>query len=128
MDKASNVDVEKTNFVHWPERISYASSDFACNLSFGLISNFLMYFYTDAFGISAAVVGTLFLVARLVDAVDGPFWGIMIDHTHTRWGKSRPYWLWFTIPYAIFCILTFTTPNISLQGKIVWGLHHLHRC
>lgn len=120
MDKA-NVDVEKTNFVHWPERISYAASDFACNLSFGLISNFLMYFYTDAFGISAAVVGTLFLVARLVDAVDGPFWGIMIDHTHTRWGKSRPYWLWFSIPYAIFCVLTFTTPNISVQGKIVWA-------
>lgn len=110
-----------TNYVRWPERISYAASDFACNLSFGLISNFLMYFYTDAFGISAGIVGTLFLVARIVDAFDGPFWGIMIDHTHTRWGKSRPYWLWFSIPYAIFCALVFTTPSLSLQGKIIWA-------
>lgn len=121
MDKASEKQTKMPNLVHWPERISYAATDFACNLSFGLISNFLMFFYTDAFGISAAAVGTLFLVARLVDAVDGPFWGIMIDHTHTRWGKSRPYWLWFAIPYSIFCVLVFSTPHMSLEGKIIWA-------
>lgn len=109
------------NQVGWWERISYAGSDFACNLSFGLVGSYLMYFYTDAFGISAAAVGTLFLVARIVDAFDGPFWGIMIDHTHTKWGKSRPYFLWFAIPYAIFCALVFTTPNLSVGGKLVWA-------
>lgn len=121
MDASQNNVDKMPNLVKWPERISYAASDFACNLSFGMISNFLMFFYTDAFGISAAACGTLFLVARIVDAFDGPFWGICIDHTHTRWGKSRPYWLWFSIPYAIFCVLVFTTPRLSLEGKLVWA-------
>lgn len=121
MDASQNNVDKMPNLVKWPERISYAASDFACNLSFGMISNFLMFFYTDAFGISAAACGTLFLIARIVDAFDGPFWGICIDHTHTRWGKSRPYWLWFSIPYAIFCVLVFTTPRLSLEGKLVWA-------
>lgn len=113
--------MQMPNLVPWKERISYAVSDFACNLAFQMVGTYLMYFYTDVFGITAAAVGTLFLVARIVDAVDGPFWGIMIDHTHTRWGKSRPYFLWFAIPFAVFCVLCFTTPDISMSGKIVWA-------
>jgi GPH family glycoside/pentoside/hexuronide:cation symporter len=109
------------NMVPWKERFSYSLSDFACNLSFQMVGTYLMIFYTDTFGISAAAVGTLFFVARIIDAIDGPFWGIMIDHTHTRWGKSRPYWLWFTIPFAIFCVLVFTTPNLGITGKIIWA-------
>lgn len=109
------------NMVPWNERFAYSLSDFACNLSFQMVGTYLMIFYTDTFGISAAAVGTLFLVARIVDAFDGPFWGIMIDHTHTKWGKSRPYWLWFSIPFAVFCVLVFTTPNLSLTGKLVWA-------
>src|SRR5699024_1558078 len=91
------------------------------NLSFQMVGTYLMIFYTDTFGLSAAAVGTLFLVARIVDAFDGPFWGIMIDHTHTKWGKSRPYWLWFSIPFAVFCVLVFTTPSMSLTWKLVWA-------
>lgn len=105
----------------WKERISYGISDFACNLSFQLVGTYLMFFYTDVFGIGAAAVGTLFLVARIVDAFDGPVWGTLIDHTHTRWGKSRPYFLWFMVPFALFTVLVFTTPNLSLTGKIVWA-------
>ncbi|MCF7523167.1 glycoside-pentoside-hexuronide (GPH):cation symporter [Levilactobacillus brevis] len=109
------------NMVPWNERIAYSFSDFACNLSFQMVGTYLMIFYTDTFGLSLAAVGTLFLAARIVDAFDGPFWGIMIDHTHTKWGKSRPYWLWFSIPFAVFCVLVFTTPNMSLTGKLVWA-------
>lgn len=109
------------NMVPWKERFSYSLSDFACNLSFQMVGTYLMIFYTDTFGISAAAVGTLFFVARIIDAIDGPFWGIMIDHTHTKWGKSRPYWLWFSIPFAIFCVLVFTTPNLGVTGKIIWA-------
>ncbi len=111
----------RKNMVPWGERFSYSLSDFACNLSFSLVSTYLMFFYTDVFGISAAVVGTLFLAARIVDAFDGPFWGIMIDHTHTRWGKSRPYWLWFSIPFAVFSVLCFTVPNMSTGMKVIWA-------
>ncbi|WP_083224335.1 MFS transporter [Secundilactobacillus paracollinoides] len=113
--------IEQQQQVPWKERFSYSLSDFACNLSFQMVGTYLMIFYTDTFGISAAAVGTLFFVARFFDAVDGPFWGIMIDHTHTKWGKSRPYWLWFSIPFAVFCVLVFTTPSMSLTGKLIWA-------
>ncbi|KRL55721.1 transporter, major facilitator family protein [Paucilactobacillus oligofermentans DSM 15707 = LMG 22743] len=122
--KVSNSDVvpqKPKNMVPWNERFSYSLSDFACNLSFQMVGTYLMIFYTDTFGISAAAVGTLFFVARFFDAVDGPIWGILIDHTHTKFGKSRPYWLWFSIPFAIFCVLVFTTPNLGLTGKLIWA-------
>ncbi|WP_254260216.1 glycoside-pentoside-hexuronide (GPH):cation symporter [Listeria fleischmannii] len=70
---------------------------------------------------SAAAVGTLFLVARVIDAFDGPIIGIFIDRTHTKWGKSRPFFLWFSIPFGLMCVLTFTTPDLSDGGKIVWA-------
>ncbi|CCF27203.1 Protein of unknown function [Leuconostoc citreum LBAE C11] len=89
---ASNVSIEQNSGkLPWNERLSYGISDFACSFSFNLVGTYLMYFYTDVFGITASAVGTLMLVARVIDAIDGPIWGILIDHTHTRWGKSRPY-------------------------------------
>ena len=120
-ENAPHVEAATKNMVPWKERFAYSLSDFACNLSFQMVGTYLMIFYTDTFGISAAAVGTLFLAARIVDAFDGPFWGIMIDHTHTKYGKSRPYWLWFSIPFAVFCVLVFTTPNLSLTGKLIWA-------
>lgn len=109
------------NLVPWKERISYGLSDFACNLSFQMIGTYLMFFYTDVYGISAAAVGTLFLMARIVDAFDGPIWGILIDHTHTKWGKSRPYFLWFSFPFALLCVLVFSTPAFGISGKLIWA-------
>lgn len=110
-----------TGKLPWNERFSYGLSDFACSFTFSLIGTYLMYFYTDIFGITAAAVGTLMLVARVIDALDGPFWGIMIDHTHTKWGRSRPYLLWFNAPFTIFTILCFTTPDLPMNWKIVWA-------
>ncbi|MBC1800142.1 glycoside-pentoside-hexuronide (GPH):cation symporter [Listeria booriae] len=107
--------------VPWKERISYGLSDTACNLAFQVISTYLMFFYTDVYGISAAAVGTLFLVARVIDAFDGPIIGIFIDRTNTRWGKSRPFFLWFAIPFGLMCVLTFTTPGFGDAGKIAWA-------
>ncbi|MBC2347056.1 MFS transporter [Listeria welshimeri] len=107
--------------VPWKERISYGLSDTACNLAFQVIGTYLMFFYTDVYGISAAAVGTLFLVARVIDAFDGPIIGIFIDRTHTKWGKSRPFFLWFSIPFGLMCVLTFTTPDLTDGGKIVWA-------
>ncbi|WP_080290521.1 MFS transporter [Oenococcus oeni] len=115
------IDDPTKNQVPWSERFSYSLSDFACNLSFQMVGTYLMFFYTDVFGLAAAAVGTLFLVARIIDAFDGPFWGIMIDHTHTKWGKSRPYFLWFSAPFAVFCVLVFSAPQMSMGMKLVWA-------
>ncbi len=99
------------------KRFSYASSDAAGQLVFCAISFYLLKFYTDVAGLSAAVAGTILLIARLTDAVDAPVWGIIFDKTHSRWGKSRPWFLWLCFPFALFGVLTFVTPNLAPTAK-----------
>jgi sugar (glycoside-pentoside-hexuronide) transporter len=103
------------------EKIAYGSGDFANNLIFMTIMNFLLFFYTDVFGISAMVAGTLFLVTRVEDALDDFITGVFVDHTHSRWGKLRPYLLFGSIPLGITAILCFTTPALNASGKIVYA-------
>lgn len=103
------------------EKLGYASGDLACNLVFQTVSIFLLIFYTDVFGISAAAAATLFLVARLWDAINDPIMGAIVDKTKTRWGKFRPFLLWGAIPYGLIAILCFTTPNFSAAGKLIYA-------
>jgi sugar (glycoside-pentoside-hexuronide) transporter len=103
------------------KRFSYAASDTGGQLIFAVISFYLLKFYTDVFGISAAAAGTILLVARCVDAVDAPVWGIIFDKTRSRWGKSRPWFLWLCVPFATFGVLTFLTPNIGHDAKVFYA-------
>jgi len=105
----------------WPERISYGLSDAADNLVFQMMTTYLLFFYTDVYGLSASAAAILFIVARLADVVESLIIGIMIDHTHSRFGKSRPFFLWYALPYVIFAILTFVTPNFGNTGKLIWA-------
>jgi len=103
------------------ERISYSLGDFGSNLIFATVMAYLMFFYTDIYGISASVVGTLFLFARIFDAVNDPIMGAIADRTRTRWGSYRPWLLWMTVPFVVVAVLTFTTPDFSEQGKIIYA-------
>jgi len=103
------------------EKVGYGLGDFACNLVFSTLMLYLMFFYTDVFGIPAAVVGTLMLVISVWDAISDPLMGGIADRTTTRWGKFRPYLLWLAVPFAVTTALTFTTPPFSVSGKIVYA-------
>ena len=103
------------------KRFSYAASDTAGQLVFCVISFYLLYFYTDVYGISAATAGTILLVARFTDAIDAPVWGIIFDKTHSRWGKSRPWFLWLCVPFATFGVLTFLTPDLGHTAKVLYA-------
>lgn len=103
------------------EKIGYGLGDTASNLYFQMYINFLLFFYTDVFGIPAAAAGTLFMLSRFWDAVNDPMMGIIADRTETKWGKFRPYLLWIMVPLAIIGVLMFTTPNLSIQGKIIYA-------
>lgn len=83
------------------EKIGYGLGDTASNLYFKFFEVFLVYYYTDIFGLNPAVMGTMFLVANLWDAVNDPIMGAIADRTNTSKGKYRPYLLWFAIPYGI---------------------------
>ncbi|MFC3418791.1 glycoside-pentoside-hexuronide (GPH):cation symporter [Salinicoccus hispanicus] len=108
----------KVDQVPWKERISYGLADTASNLIFVMVSTYLLYFYTDVFGIGAGVVGTLFLIVRFLDAGTDLFAGYVIDRTSTKWGKFRPYFLWMCLPFAILGVIAFLTPDLSTEGKI----------
>jgi len=103
------------------EKIAYGLGDTASNIIFQTVMLFLTFFYTDIFGISPAVVGTLFLVVRVIDAVTDPIMGALTDATHTKYGSYRPYLLWLAIPFAVISVITFTTPAMDDGNKIIYA-------
>lgn len=103
------------------EKIGYGFGDAASSMFWKLFSMYLMFFYTDIFGISAVVVGTMFLITRIWDAAFDPFVGILADRTETKWGKFRPYLLWVMVPFGIMGVITFTTPDVGTTGKIIYA-------
>ncbi|MCB1685943.1 MAG: MFS transporter [Pseudomonadales bacterium] len=103
------------------QRIGYGAGDLGINLYFITTMTFLLYFYTDVFGLSPAVAGGVFLVARIVDAVTDPLMGMIAERTRSRWGRLRPYLLFGAVPMGIIAILTFTVPDLSDSGKIWWA-------
>lgn len=103
------------------EKIGYACGDVASNFYWRVFDVFLFIFYTDVFGLHPAVVGTMMLVTRVIDAVSDPLFGAISDRTKTKFGKFRPYLLWGIIPLAAAGVLTFTVPDFSDTGKVVWA-------
>ncbi len=103
------------------DKIGYGLGDTACGFVWQATMFLLAYFYTDVFGLSAGVMGTLFLISRILDAVTDPLMGLLVDRTRTRYGQFRPYLLWGAIPFGIVCIMTFYTPDFSQTGKIVYA-------
>lgn len=103
------------------EKVAYACGDVASNFYWRVFDVFLFIFYTDIFGISAAAVGTLMLVTRLIDAFSDPLMGALADRTKTRFGKFRPYLLWGIIPIIAAGVLTFTVPDVSDDNKLIWA-------
>lgn len=103
------------------KKLAYASTDGAGNLLFCVISSYILYFYTDVFGLSVGSAGILLLIARIADSCDAPFWGTIIDHTKSKYGRSRPWFLWLAIPFAISVFLTFTTPNLPYTAKVIYA-------
>lgn len=103
------------------EKVAYGLGDTASNIVFQTVMLFLTFFYTDIFGISPAVVGTMFLLVRIIDAVTDPLMGALADKTQSRHGKYRPYLLWLALPFALCSVLAFTTPDLSANGKVIYA-------
>jgi GPH family glycoside/pentoside/hexuronide:cation symporter len=103
------------------EKVGYSLGDTASHFVWDMVGFWLLFFYTDIYGISAAAAGTIMLIARFWDMAIDPLIGVISDRTNTRWGKFRPYILFGAIPYAILAILTFTTPNLGEVGKIIYA-------
>ncbi|QLC67892.1 MFS transporter [Flavobacterium sp. LPB0248] len=103
------------------EKIGYGLGDAASSMFWKIFSMYLLFFYTDVFGLAPAVVGTMFLITRIWDSCFDPIVGILADRTKSKWGKFRPYLLWVAIPFAVIGVLTFYTPDFDEKGKIIYA-------
>jgi glycoside/pentoside/hexuronide:cation symporter, GPH family len=104
------------------EKFSYGLGDLASCLYWTSISNYLLFFYTDIFGITAIFAGAMLGFSRVSDAFFDPVIGMLSDRTKSKWGKFRPYLLYGCIPLAIAGFLTFTVPNFGDHGKQIWAV------
>jgi glucuronide carrier protein len=101
--------------------LGYGAGDMANNLVFSTQSLFLLIYYTDVAGLTAAEAGTMFLVVRAWDAFSDILAGRMVDKTSTRWGKFRPFLMFGTIPLLAMSFLTFHVPDLSHSGKLAYA-------
>ena len=103
------------------EKIGFGLGDMAGNFVYQSVLLLLAYYYTDVYGLDAAVVTSIFLVVRIFDAITDPVMGLLVDRTNTRWGKYRPYLLFLCVPYALVSVLVFTVPDLSQDGKTLYA-------
>ena len=105
----------------WREKISYGVADMGFNFYWANIATFLMIFYTDVYGISAAAAASMMFIIKIINAFTDPMIGAVADRTSTRFGKFRPYLVWMALPLAGAGVLTYTTPDLGEGGKLVWA-------
>jgi GPH family glycoside/pentoside/hexuronide:cation symporter len=103
------------------EKLGYGLGDTASNFFFQVFNLFLLYYYTDVYGLAPAAVGTMFLVTKIVDAISDPLMGIVADRTESRWGKFRPYLLFFAVPYGVCGYAMFAGPDLSDTGRLIYA-------
>jgi len=119
--KAEKMTIPLEDRISLKEKIGYSLGDAASNFYWKTFEFYVVFFYTDVFGISAAAVGTMMLITRFADAVADPVMGSIADRTKSRWGHFRPYLLWGALPFAAAGVLTFSTPNLGGGAKLIYA-------
>ncbi|WP_394153645.1 melibiose:sodium transporter MelB [Vibrio maritimus] len=102
-------------------KFSYAMGSIGANLAYSIVAVFLMYYYTDVVGLSAAFVGALFFFARFFDAFTDPIMGMIVDNTKTRFGKFRPWLIIGALLNSVLLIVTFSAHLIPSEWLIVYA-------
>ncbi len=113
---------ERTAPLGWARITAFGAGDFACNLYWQSISLYLLFYYTDAVGLSAATAGLIYMVASIWDGLIDPLVGAAADRTRTRWGGYRPYILFGAVPLALaFGLLYYRPPfeGAALVGFVL---------
>lgn len=105
----------------WREKLAYGVADMGFNFYWTNIATFLLIFYTDTFGISAAAAATMMSAIKIINAFTDPLIGAAADRTSTRFGKFRPWLVWMCVPLAGAAVLTYTTPDLAGDAKLAWA-------
>ena len=110
-----------TSKLSFKEKVGYSSGDLASRFVWDMVNFWMVFFYTDIFGISPLIAGAIVAAGSIWDAVVDPIVGIVSDRTNSRWGKFRPYLLFGSVPLAIILVLAFTTPAFNPTAMIIYA-------
>ena len=97
-------------YLKWYNKVGYGSGDLAANCVYGLLTSFVMIYMTDAIGLNAGIIGTLIMVSKFFDGFTDIIFGNLMDRTHSKMGKARPWMLWSQIGNSFFLICCFAIP------------------
>jgi glycoside/pentoside/hexuronide:cation symporter, GPH family len=111
----------KTSRISILEKIGFGSGDAAVNIVWSALAIIITFFYTDVYRLNVAHIAMLGLIPRLIDAFADVAMGVYTDSHTTKWGRYRPYFLIFAVPFGITIMLVFTTPDFSYTGKLIWA-------
>jgi GPH family glycoside/pentoside/hexuronide:cation symporter len=111
----------KTSRLTVLEKIGFGGGDAAVNVVWSSLALIITFFYTDVFRLNVAHIAMLGLIPRLIDAFADVGMGMYTDSHTTRWGRYRPYFLVFAVPFGLAVMLVFTTPDLSYSGKLIWA-------
>lgn len=103
------------------EKVGFGLGDLACNLIYASLSSYLLFYYTDVFGLSAGAASLIFLVVRFIDAFCDPIIGFFTEKSHSKFGKYRPFLLYGAVPFALLDILCFTVPSFGGTAKLIYA-------
>lgn len=113
--------MEEKRYLNIFNKIGYGSGDFAANMVYQLVSSFVMIYLTNTIGMDAGIVGTLILVSKLTDGVSDIIFGNILDRTHTKMGKARPWMLWSYFGNAVALVALFALPSgIGTSAQYVY--------
>jgi GPH family glycoside/pentoside/hexuronide:cation symporter len=103
-------------------KLGFTVGDYACNLYWQSLSIFLLFFYTDAVGLSAATAGFIYMIASIWDGAIDPVIGALADRTRSRYGRYRGYILFGAVPLALTFALLYYKPPLTGTALVVWLL------
>ena len=113
--------MSEKKYLRWYNKLGYGSGDIAGNVVYALLSSFVMIYLTDTMGMSAGIVGTLIAVSKIFDGITDIFFGSMIDKTHSKFGKARPWMLYGYVGCAITLISIFAIPvSMGSFAQYAW--------
>ncbi|QJR81261.1 MFS transporter [Alteromonas pelagimontana] len=103
------------------EKVGFGAGDMAVNVVISSMMLIITFFYTDIFGLKPTDLALMFLLVRFLDAISDPLMGIITDRYTSRWGRYRPYFLFLSVPFGISVFLTFSTPDVDYNAKLMWA-------
>lgn len=108
-------------YLKWYNKVGYGAGSGGMQFTYGLLNTFVLFYMTNVAGLEAGILGTLMMLARVMDGFSDVIFGNLIDHTHSRWGKARPWMFWSYVGNAVCLIALFAVPSgLGESAKYVY--------